>query len=297
MRDGADSTDFNSLPPGKGVYGAYDDGNWQTYQKTFAAYSTDSLVLALTVNPIDEFGDVLDVETGDAQPFDAPHWVAMRRRAGHPNPGVYCSESVWTAVQQQFDKAGVAQPWYWIAGYPGSVGAGNLYPGALAHQFIDHGSWDESVFVDFIPGLDKPTAAGADVPTSTDVVDQWTVPGSNGAAYFNLMGDGGLDAYGSAVPSQLEYVACANDGARFHFGPSVTPGIISYPGLPAADREGTRYFVAMAVLAYAGAPVGEGPQGKEGPAGPAGPAGPQGAPGANGQVATINGNYHIGPAT
>ena len=281
MRVGADSTDFASLPPGKGVYGAYDDGQWQTYQKTSAAYSTEALVLAITVNPIDEFGDVLDVEKGDAAPFDAPHWIAARRRSGHPNPGVYCNEDTWPAVRQMFAQQGVAEPWYWIAGYPGSVGAGNLYPGALGHQWIDHNNvWDESVFVDFIPGLDKPKTPGEDVPTATDVVDQWTVPG-DGSAYFNLMGDGGLDAYGAAVPSQLEYIACANDGSRFHFGPVQTPGVISYPGLPAAEREGTRYFVAMQPLSYAGKPVNVGP---EGPVGPPGAPGQPGAPGAPAEV-------------
>ena len=108
------------------------------------------------------------------------------------------------------------------------------------------------------------------MPAPTDVVDSWSIPGTDGAAYFDLHADGGLYAYGSAVPTALEYIADANDGARYHFGPTQTPGVISYPGLPANERTGTRYFVAMTVLSYNGEPV------DVGPAGPAGPPGPPG---------------------
>ena len=69
------------------------------------------------------------------------------------------------------------------------------------------------------------------------------------------------------MPTELEYVASANDGARYHFGPQVTPGVFSYPGLPAADKVGTRYFVALNIIAYQGKPVGVGVAGPPGPSG------------------------------
>jgi Rv2525c-like, glycoside hydrolase-like domain len=129
---------------------------------------------------------------------------------------------------------------------------------------------------------------GGDVPAPTDVVASWSVPGSDGGAYFDLHADGGLFAYGGAN-GVLEYIASSNDGNRYHFPVNIGgEDIISYPGLPAADRQGTRYFVAMTVLSYEGQAVGQGPQGPAGPEGPAGPPGPQGNPGAPADLSALN---------
>ncbi len=96
------------------------------------------------------------------------------------------------------------------------------------------------------------------MPASTDVVDAWFVPGTNGASGFLLHADGGLFAFGAVTNGQLTYVAVANDGSRYHFGPNGTHanGVFSYPGLPATTREGSRYFLCMEVLAYAGKALG-----------------------------------------
>ena len=107
--------------------------------------------------------------------------------------------------------------------------------------------------------------SGGDVPAPTDVVATWSVPGTDGGQYFDLHADGGLFAYGGAVPTELEYVACGNDGSRYHFGPKQTPGVISYPGLP--PQAGTRHFVAMTVLTYNNTPANVGPAGPPGPPG------------------------------
>src|SRR5215469_14767175 len=76
---------------------------------------------------------------------------------GNCPPGfdIYCSESAWPTVRQAFTDAKVAEPWYWIAAYPGSVGDA-LFPGSAGHQWIDRGPYDESIFVDYIPGIDPP---------------------------------------------------------------------------------------------------------------------------------------------
>jgi hypothetical protein len=102
-------------------------------------------------------GHVLDVETGDATPAEAPGWVRMRR-AGGADPTVYCSASLWPTVQQQFVQQGVAQPHYWIASYPGG---GPVIPsGAVAHQWQSTTNYDISVVADYWPGVDTP---GGDV--------------------------------------------------------------------------------------------------------------------------------------
>lgn len=276
MRRMADSTVVANLPDGFDLYGVYDDGNYNNIAAAEARFGIAKIV-AITVFPWDHFGVVLDVEKGDATPEQAPGWVVARRDAG-VDPTVYCDLATWPAVRQAFASSFVAEPHYWIAAMPGNGQA--LYPGSIAHQWIDHGPYDESVVADYWPGVDIPQS-GEDVPAPSDVVDSWSVPGSDGAAYFDLHADGGLFAYGSAVPSQLEYVASANDGSRYHFGPAQTPGTISYPGLPPADRVGTRYFLSMTVLSYLGQPVGVGPAG---PAGAPGLPGLQGIPGPPGDV-------------
>lgn len=157
----------------------------------------------------------------------------------------------------------------WLAQYNGAAGS-VAYPSVI-HQFSDNatipgcaGQFDldawlgsETQFATFfgLAPIPAPWTFGGDMPQPNDVVDEWEVPGTDGGAYFELHADGGLFAYGGAVPTDLEYVAVANDGTRYHFGPSQTPGIFSYPGLPPEARQGTRYFVAMEVLAYAGQPA------------------------------------------
>lgn len=133
---------------------------------------------------------------------------------------------------------------------------------------------------------------GDTVPLSAnDVVAQWTIPG--GAGWFNLLANGALDAQGTgATLGALTYVACSNDGGRYHFGPNGdhTAGVFSYDGLPAADQNvpfPKRYFVAMQVYSFNGVPAGEGPiglTGPPGPAGPQGPVGPQGPPATNAAI-------------
>ena len=261
----ADSVTPANLPPGFDLYGGYDDGNYNNVNAIKAMYPNKT-VIHFTVFASDNFGDILDVENGDATPAQAPGWVKMRRAAGHGGPLVYCSEATWSQVRQAFQSAGVPEPGYWIAGYPGSVGHA-LYPGSIAHQWIDYGPYDESIVVDYLPGIDPVPSGGGDVPLPTDVVDSWSVPGTDGGSHFDLHADGGLFAYG-CDPNQLEYVACGNDGSRYHFGPKQTPGVISYPGLP--PQAGVRHFVKMTVLTYNGQPAN---------IGPAGPPGQPGTPG------------------
>ncbi len=111
-------------------------------------------------------GHVLDVESGDATPAQAPGWVVMRRAAG-ADPTVYCSEGLWPSVRAAFTAANVAQPHYWVAAYPG--GGAIIPAGAVAHQYMDAGIYDKSVVADFWPGVDQggnvtdPQAIAADV--------------------------------------------------------------------------------------------------------------------------------------
>lgn len=151
MRRMADSVNPADVPPGFDLYAGYDDGAWPDAGSIAARYPGKT-VIRVTVNPADDKGDCLDVERGDARPQDAPGWVAERRAAGHRGPLVYCSLDLWGVVRLAFQNAQVPEPGYWVAGYPGG---GPVIPaGAVAHQWIDRGPYDESVVVDYLPGID-----------------------------------------------------------------------------------------------------------------------------------------------
>lgn len=99
-------------------------------------------------------GQVLDVETGDATPAEAPGWVSARRSAG-VDPSIYCNLATWPAVQAAFQAAGVAEPHYWIAHYDGQTA---IPAGAVAKQHTgDFQGVDISSVADVWPGVDQGT--------------------------------------------------------------------------------------------------------------------------------------------
>ena len=150
----ADSVTVTNLPDGFDLYGGYTDGLYANMTALKARFPDKPLV-GFTVFASDLYGDCLDVETGDASPTEAPGWIVSRRQQGHPGPLVYCSESIWPQVRAAFQTQNVPEPGYIIAGYPGSAGPAGMYPPpAVGHQWIDRGPYDESVVVDYLPGID-----------------------------------------------------------------------------------------------------------------------------------------------
>lgn len=136
----------------------YIDGRYAWSQAGWDRFPASRKV-RVAVFPTTNAGDAIDREPGDATAAQAVDWVLMRRAAGHPNPIVYCSYSDWGNCRQAFTSRGVAQPAWWVAGYPSPTDAdGNpvIPPGAIAHQFTDTpgGHWDESLVVDYLPGID-----------------------------------------------------------------------------------------------------------------------------------------------
>lgn len=134
-------------------------------------------VVEIAVRPSTNAGVVLDVETGDATPAQAPGWVSMRRKAG-VDPTVYCNSSTWSAVRKAFRTAGVAEPHYWIAGY-GNPPDTSIPSGAVAHQYTDHGDlYDISSVADHWPGVDtQPTKESFTVATADDAKTLWETDG------------------------------------------------------------------------------------------------------------------------
>lgn len=133
----------------------------------------DSQHVRIAVFSTTNDGDVIDREPGDATADQAVDWVLMRRAAGHPDPTVYCSYFDWPNCRDAFDRRGVAQPRWWISGYPSPVdpsGEPIIPNGAVAHQFTDTpgGHWDESLVADYWPGVD-PTPHPTNDPGDDDV--------------------------------------------------------------------------------------------------------------------------------
>lgn len=113
----------------------------------------NSVHLAIAVFARDA-GDILDVETGDATPAEAPLWCRSFSRPGRRAPTLYCSRSAWPSVIAYLQAAGIdpAGPGvdWWLSTLDGTVNvpvpAGGKTP--VAVQVIDTGDYDESVILD-----------------------------------------------------------------------------------------------------------------------------------------------------
>lgn len=155
----------------------YVNGKWPDFGALEARFPAAQHV-SITVND-QGTATVLDVESGDATPAEAPAWAARQRAGGNPYPVVYMDESAWSTVQAAFSDQGVAAPLYWVASYvddPTKVP--DLPDGAIALQFYDYGGYDASVAADYWPGLDP-----APVATSTkDEDDDMTTTSVAGRA-------------------------------------------------------------------------------------------------------------------
>lgn len=142
-----------SVPPGAALYAGYVNGKWQSYAGLVARFPTAKHV-TICVNATGT-ARVLDVESGDATPEQAPGWCEDQRRAGEPYPVVYVGEDNWPSVRSEFGVQAVAEPLYWVAAYvddPSQVPA--IPAGAIALQYFDYGGYDASVVADYWPGVD-----------------------------------------------------------------------------------------------------------------------------------------------
>lgn len=165
----ADSITLAALEPVADRYdllAGYDDGHWPD-AAAIASRFPGKLVLRITVDPTDDEGDVLDVETGDATPTDAPGWVARRRASGHGGPLVYMNASTWPAVVAAFGAA--PEPGYLVAEYDGVA---VVPPGAVGKQYRGTvagpgGTYDESVVCDHLPGIDPDPVPKESTPMVT----------------------------------------------------------------------------------------------------------------------------------
>lgn len=156
MRTMYDSTTpEHSIPASAAMVAGYVGGEWPNYSDICARWP-DAVHVSIAVNA-GEDAQVLDVETGDATPADAPAWAARQRARGQ-DPSVYCNTSTWPAVEQAFNSAEAALPHWWRADYNGQPA---LEMGEVAHQYRSDTAQnlDYSVVADYWPGVDPPPTA------------------------------------------------------------------------------------------------------------------------------------------
>lgn len=133
-----DAVNVDNIPSDATIIGAYCNGAWPTLTRVLSRFP-HALVVSITVNA-SSAAHVLDVETGDATPADAPKWITWMRSL-NLRPTIYCNSSTWPSVISACNAAGVAAPYYWIANYSnGPV----IPPGASAVQYIGNDVLDVS---------------------------------------------------------------------------------------------------------------------------------------------------------
>ena len=181
-----DSTTAADIPPGMALVAGYVDGLYQWSAADWALHPKATQVRVAVFASTND-GHVLDVETGDATPDQAPSWVTMRRAAGI-EPSIYCSEmNGWSAVRQAFFDQGVVEPSYWVANYNGNQA---IPPDAVSKQYANQpmtgGHYDLSSVADYWPGVDPPPVppeedmpAEFPVVSRDDVRAQVDIPGLN----------------------------------------------------------------------------------------------------------------------
>lgn len=167
MRRMYDSTNPWDIPGDAQIVAGYVSGPYAWPASGWARFAGIPQVRIAT-QAVHNVGNCLDVERGDATPEQAPDWV-LRARARGEDPIVYVNElNGWAAVRHAFQSRGIPEPHYWVAHYDG-VRA--IPDGAVAKQFKGSaqtgGHWDESIAVDFWPGID-----GGDMGVTPAEIDQ-----------------------------------------------------------------------------------------------------------------------------
>ena len=148
-----DSVTAADVPAGSELVGGYVDGRFKWTDADWALHAGKVQVRIATQATTND-GNVLDVETGDATPAEAPSWVRLRRAAG-VDPSIYTDRNEWPDVRAAFVNANEPEPHYWIAQWDNDPA---LLDGAVAKQYANSGltgsNYDASSVADFWPGVD-----------------------------------------------------------------------------------------------------------------------------------------------
>lgn len=183
---------FHTIPADAQLVAGYVDGapGFPVMTPELWALYPNALHVPIATQAATNDGLALDVERFDALPDQAPGWVTMRRQAGVAFPWVYMNESTWQSVRDAFAAAGVAEPLWWVAN---TVNPGELWPGAIAHQYgqgpadAAEPTYDLSAVADYIPGLDPIPTPPPPPGSEASVLATAVTP--DGTVYVFTVGD------------------------------------------------------------------------------------------------------------
>ncbi len=142
----------------------YVDGRYRDLTQLENAYpGHHHMGIAVTAR---DDAECLDIETGDATPWDAPGWVRRQHARGVARPCLYANESTMPTVKVVLQRAGIERQAVrlWMAHYNGVT---DVPAGFDAHQYTDH--WegrnvDASMCLDDFFSLPAPHPGKAAAP-------------------------------------------------------------------------------------------------------------------------------------
>ena len=149
-----DSTSANDIPVDTPIVAGYVDGAFRWSNSDWQRFARAKKVRIASSAATDD-GHVLDVEAGDATPFQAPQWAAKRRLKG-VDPTCYVNRANYTAVRGQFIAQHIAEPWYWLATLDNTEPWFNRVCAIQVRgENLTGHHYDESVVLDNWPTIDK----------------------------------------------------------------------------------------------------------------------------------------------
>lgn len=109
MYDGIsqDAVPISQLFPAAKVVAGYANGSFEWVEGQWALFPNAQHVV-ISVFAQHNYGDVLDVESGDASPNQTEGWITMRKQAGLAMPTIYCDRFTLPQI-----RSGTG---HWIAG-------------------------------------------------------------------------------------------------------------------------------------------------------------------------------------
>lgn len=161
-----DSVSVGAIPADAPAVAGYVGGSWPTYLRLVQGFPR-AYHLSIAVNAYED-AECLDIERGDATPYEAPAWVKRQLGRGVRRPVVYSSVSTMGAVLAALESDGIQRDAVrlWTAHYTGyphvcspqNCGYG-LRVSSDATQWTDHalnGNLDESLCDDAFFGPPPP---------------------------------------------------------------------------------------------------------------------------------------------
>ena len=103
-----DSINVANLPAGADAYAGYVAGHWPTWDALKQRFPTGPHLVSIAIAAA-EHALCLDIETGDAQPWEAPAWVQAEHARNVARPILYASASKMLTVMAYLHSHNIAR--------------------------------------------------------------------------------------------------------------------------------------------------------------------------------------------